>query len=60
MKTYQKPTLTKIEFRVDESLMEGSQFQFYSYPVESDDSTNPATPPVTVYRLANTNITSAY
>ena len=59
MKTYQKPTLTKIEFRVDESLMEGSQFQFYSYPVESDTSTDPATP-VTVYRLANTNITSAY
>ena len=59
MKTYQKPTLTKIEFRVDESLMEGSQFQFYNYTVENDTSTNPATP-VTVYRLANTNITSAY
>ena len=58
MKTYQKPTLTKIEFRVDESLMEGSQFQFYNYTVGSDDSTDPATP-VTVYRLANINITSA-
>ena len=57
MKKYEKPTLTKIEFRVDESLMEGSQFQFYSYAVENDTS-NPATP-VTVYRLANTNITSA-
>ena len=59
MKTYQKPTLTKIEFRVDESLMEGSQFQFYSYAVENNTSTGLETP-VTVYRLANTNITSAY
>ena len=58
MKTYQKPTLTKIEFRVDASLMEGSQFQFYSYAVEND--TSDPTTPVTVYRLANTNITSAY
>ena len=57
MKKYEKPTLTKIEFRVDESLMEGSQFQFYSYAVDSDTS-DPATP-VTVYRLANINITSA-
>ena len=58
MKKYEKPTLTKIEFRVDESLMEGSQFQFYSYAVDSDTSTGLETP-VTVYRLANINITSA-
>ena len=55
MKKYEKPTLTRVELRADESLMAGSGFSAYKY----DDATDTdGVTPITIYRLANTDIVS--
>ena len=53
MKKYEKPTLTRVELRADESLMAGSGFFAKYAGTETDDVT-----PITIYRLANTDIIS--
>ena len=53
MKKYEKPTLTRVELRADESLMAGSGFSAYEEGTDTEGVT-----PITIYRLANTDIVS--
>ena len=56
MKKYEKPTLTRVELRADESLMAGSGFSAYQYGDATTDTDGVT--PITIYRLANTDIIS--